>query len=407
MTESPAATTAVRFARIIDIDTIKEIDRISFPLGGAAEPAASGEFERGVDEYSLLVAEIDDEIVGFIHFGKIHAREFFIYGTAVLPAFRRRGVARALTQRALNEVRRRGGNNFHVSVTTAPDNLAVIAILTEHGFVGTSWLRDYFGPGKDRLYFEYSWPSSARGTGNHVFLPTVAPAALSELLTEGRCLVAVADLPHGMHYEVATPLEDERASAAMNEIQVSVSMAGTLTASFTFLFGFVLVTPAIGTDLLGATGAGMLVSLLSLLAYSNASGDLARLDLMAWKQFMLVGNVWSEFGAVYSLISLTPTLVVSATKGSPGSLAIALVATLLLIFYHRSRIDIMSRYTHSRWLWVTLRIIYSASPLAAVAVWQLCHSTWPWTLGFVLTTTAALVAGSAQRTEEHCTSQAE
>jgi hypothetical protein len=274
----------------------------------------------------------------------------------------------------------------------------MIRVLTGAGFVGTAWVDDYFGPGKDRVYFELANGAFPDYT-ELILIPAASLRPVKDMLQGKRHLIASARLPHGWHVEVATPLDSEPASVKTNEVSVSSAFAGTLMAAFTFLFGFTLTTPEIGADLLGTAGVGVLVSLLALIAYTNASGDLARLKPRAWDRLIRAGNAWSEFGAVYLLFALTPALVLSATGFSVGAVVIAAVASLLLIAYHVSQMDISHRYPRRRMMWAAIRVIYTAMPIATLGVWWLAGSTWPWTIGLSALSVVALLASLAEEAE--------
>lgn len=392
------APVEIRAATADDLVAVKALDRAAFAAEESAELAAEGEFERGVEEVGLLIAVCATDIVGFVQFGPTVGAEWFIYGAAVAPSQRGGGLGRRLVDAALEAIRARAGNDLRVAATTAPTNFAMIRVLTGAGFVGTAWVDDYFGPGKDRLYFELASGAFPDYT-ELILIPAASISAVKEMVQGKRHLIASAMLPHGWHIEVATPLDSEPASVKTNEVSVSSAFAGTLTAVFTFLFGFALTTPAISADLLGAAGAGVLVSLLALIAYTNASGDLARLKPRAWDRLICAGNAWSEFGAVYVLFTLTPVLVLSAKGFSVGAVVVAVAASLLLLAYHLSRMDISHRYVRRRMFWAAMRAIYTAMPLVALGVWWLVGSTWPWTIGLAALSVAALIASLADGSE--------
>lgn len=395
----------IRAATVADLAAVKALDKTAFAPEESAELAADGEFERGVAEEGLIVAVSGNEIVGFVQFGPTIAAEWFIYGAAVAPQRRGEGHAGRLVNAALAAIRRRAGNEIRVAATTAPTNTAMVRVLTNAGFVGTVWVDDYFGPGKDRLYFELVNGGTTDYT-ERILIPTTSVNSVKTLLQSKRHLIASVRLPHGWNFEVATPLDSEPATVQTNEVAVSSAFAGTLMAAFTFVFGFALTTAEIGADLLAASGIGVLVSLLALIAYTNASGDLARLRPRAWDRFIRVGNSWSEFGAVYLLFTLTPALVLSATDGSVGGGVIAAVASLLLAAFHMSHLDMSRRYERFRILWSAIRIAYTAMPLAALAVYLLAGATWPWTIGLGVLTLIALLASLAERTEKASQSSA-
>lgn len=58
------------------------------------------------------------------------------------------------------------------------------------------------------------------------------------------------------------------------------------------------------------------------------------------------------------------------------------------------------RYERYRYLWAAIRIVYTAMPLAALAVYWLAGSTWPWTIGLGVLTVIALLASLFERAEK-------
>lgn len=394
MTTSLMGTT-VRLATEADLDAIQSIEDDCFPFSDEqSESAAAGEFEEGLDNDGLMVADMDGVgVIGYVQFGPTGPESYFLFGCAVLPDYRRRGVARTLVAAAIGAIKDRSRGAPEIAATTAPANAAMVRALTGLSFEATTYVQEYFGPGKSRLYFIYIPNNGYTQVTERLLLPAGSVAALSELLDGNRRIIRAIRLPHGWHYEVATRVELDSASRLTNEVAVSSAFAGSLLAAFAFLFGFALTVPAIPSDLVGATGACLLISLFSLVAYTNASGELARLESGSLGQFMHIGNVWSEFGGVYALLSLTPTLVVAATDGAPGAIAISIVASLLNFAYHRSPVNIVRRYTRARAFWKLVEWCFLLLPVAAVGIYFLTDATWIWTLVLTVVTTAALFAG--------------
>ncbi len=87
----------------------------------------------------VLVAEADDEIVGYIVGGAGLRAPFFelrdvgmVYDIAVAPSWRRKGVARALVEATFD--RFRDWDLEHVQVSFSPDNPAASTFWPELGF---------------------------------------------------------------------------------------------------------------------------------------------------------------------------------------------------------------------------------------------------------------------------------
>ena len=81
----------IRSARPEDLPRISEIQRSS-PEAAAWDPTG----------YDILVAELDNRVVGFLVTRTVAEGEREVLNLAVMPEYRRRGVARSLLGRVLN-----------------------------------------------------------------------------------------------------------------------------------------------------------------------------------------------------------------------------------------------------------------------------------------------------------------
>ena len=105
----------------------------------------------------VLVAEIDGEVVGYVTVRSptplaSNAHVLQIQGLAVDPAFRRRGIGRALVEAAVAEARRRGARKISLRVlATNPDaqrlyrscGFEVEGVLREEFLVGGRYVDDW------------------------------------------------------------------------------------------------------------------------------------------------------------------------------------------------------------------------------------------------------------------------
>jgi pimeloyl-ACP methyl ester carboxylesterase/ribosomal protein S18 acetylase RimI-like enzyme len=99
-----------------------------------------------VEENGALVAFL----IGFI--SQCDPRAAYIHFVGVHPAHRRAGLGRALYERFFELARARGARE--VRCITAPVNASSIAFHTRLGFVASEPIRDYDGPGDDRVAFK-------------------------------------------------------------------------------------------------------------------------------------------------------------------------------------------------------------------------------------------------------------
>ena len=383
-----------------DIPSLRALDVLCFPPGRSeTEPAAPGELEAGVEEGQVIVASLDGAVVGFIQYSLTGAggqQVAFILGAAVHPDARGRGLAGQLVRDALAAIS--GSGSESVATTTAPDNVSMIHVLCRSGFVGTTFIPNYFGAGKDRLYFELRGHDGYRRKGNRLFLPVTNDATgMQRLLSDQSLLTDIVQLPHGPHYEISRELHHDERTVIANEVATSAAFAGAVLASLTFLFGFAITNNDISADVVGAVGASLLTALLALVAYTNSSGELARLRKGDLERFMRVGDVVSEFAGTYALFCLTPALLISATDGAGPSAVVAAAATILLAIYHFSDINMVDRYVRGP-MWTGLKTLLAAVPLLAYGAWEVLDALWPWTVTWAFVS-LVMTAGCLRATE--------
>lgn len=93
------------------------------------------------------------------------ADELHVLDVATHPAVRRRGVARALLQHALDHARDRAARVALLEVRAS--NAAAIALYASHGFAETNVRERYYADGEDALEMALSLPTAARPSPVH------------------------------------------------------------------------------------------------------------------------------------------------------------------------------------------------------------------------------------------------
>lgn len=97
---------------------------------------------------AFVVAVAEDGVIGYLS-GECGADECELSNIAVETAYRRRGVARALFDELLTELRRRGVNKVFLLVDSA--NTAAVALYDGLGFIRTGVRRNYYANHGDAL----------------------------------------------------------------------------------------------------------------------------------------------------------------------------------------------------------------------------------------------------------------
>jgi ribosomal-protein-alanine N-acetyltransferase len=127
----------VRYGCISDLDSIEEIERLSF--GSKSYPRSL--LLHLLRDGQTLIVEYDDRIVGYVsytHLGFI-AR---IISIAVHPNYRRMGLGESLLREAIEDMKRLGVRKVLLEVKV--DNKAAINLYSKVGFKVNSILKGYY-----------------------------------------------------------------------------------------------------------------------------------------------------------------------------------------------------------------------------------------------------------------------
>lgn len=144
----------IRVADKTDLPALLGLDQECFPPGNLdLQPAPPGEIETGVDEGSIFVAELDEQLVGMLQIERASSNQWELLTLAITESARGKGIGRALMQK-LSEELVRSPYLVMVSCVTSPSNLAMQGLLESQGFIQVGLLSDHFGPGKHRLKFQ-------------------------------------------------------------------------------------------------------------------------------------------------------------------------------------------------------------------------------------------------------------
>lgn len=141
--------TRVRWVDARDLDRVSEIERLCFSNPWARE-ALAAELERSWAR--LLVAEDETlpgvPVVAFVNYWVV-ADEVHVLNVATDPVHRRRGHARALIARLMQEARAEGASAAQLEVRAS--NTAAITLYESFGFVVVGRRPRYYDDGEDAL----------------------------------------------------------------------------------------------------------------------------------------------------------------------------------------------------------------------------------------------------------------
>jgi [ribosomal protein S18]-alanine N-acetyltransferase len=133
-----------------DLDEVLEIERASFQT-----PWSRGAFRYELTQNRVArstVARVGRQLVGYLCLWEI-GHETHITNLAVHPSFRRRGMARALLRRTIEEARRNGIELVFLEVR--PTNVEAVMLYESFGFRVIGRRKGYyFDTGEDALVME-------------------------------------------------------------------------------------------------------------------------------------------------------------------------------------------------------------------------------------------------------------
>lgn len=140
-----------------DLPSVMAIEKDSFPVPWS-ESSFLYELKKNKDVSSLMVARINDLLVGYVCYWLIY-KEIHIMNLAVHQAFRRQGIGEALIRTVLKEARSRGGERATLEVRQS--NIPAIRLYEKLGFKVIAIRRDYYDvPREDALVM---WLYDLRG----------------------------------------------------------------------------------------------------------------------------------------------------------------------------------------------------------------------------------------------------
>jgi ribosomal protein S18 acetylase RimI-like enzyme len=282
-----------------DLDGIRKLDQLCFPSGDLnRKPAAPDELEKSIAAGQISVVRKGGAIVGFLRHEWPFENHIYISALAVHPNFRGQRVGYLLLENLLTQVAMLDGEPA-ISTVTAPSNYAMLKLLLSQGFIARRMIRDYFGPGRDRLYCQYKIRADYVDPDDQYLVPAHAIDHIAQLMKEeGYVITSLVKSPTGPVFEVCRFERDDFASLQSDECMAGITFAGSVLAAITFILGFSFVSSGYPDDVRVLLIGAAVVTTFSLIIYANASGELARLRSNVFSYHMKWGNILSEYGGV-------------------------------------------------------------------------------------------------------------
>jgi hypothetical protein len=219
-------------------------------------------------------------------------------------------------------------------------------------------------------------------------VPVSAREQLAESLApDDHAVTALVSLGGEPAFEIARFERDDPAALQSGEAAAGIAFSGSILAAITFLLGFAFSSTRFPDDvrllLIGATFA----TVLSLIVYASASGELARIRSNSFGRIMKWGNVLSEYGGVLPFVISLPVTYAQASGDPWTTMVLAVVLSAAIGWYERSEFSIAHRFRRSR-VELALKLFTAASPTIGAGLVAAEATSWPWTIALMAALTA-------------------
>ena len=393
---------SIRRATHDDLAAIRQLEKVAFPKNNLdLEPAAPGELEEGIERRQFWVFETGSKIIGFIQFEKLSRSQYNLIAIVVDPKHQGQHVGKKLVKKVLKRVQKKNPD-AEIACVTSPRNTRMMSMLLDFGFKGVEHVSNYFGPGKDRLWFKYTkfepdYPSTTR-----VSVPLEEPATFIQLMSEKSFhLIGVKHSAQGLLVTLGQPIIADPVSLRQTEANTSVAQASGILAALAFILGFVYKGGTKGIN--SALGVFLILSIVltagAVQLYANSTGNMARIGDGNFDKHMKWGNLLLDFGGHYPLVLILPALVASDLKDNNLAMIAGVGVSLLLFWYEFSPFSIFKRYKFT-WFSAILVGITCLVPFVSVIFIDLKQNSsaelW---MAFVFVLLAARFALQSRKTE--------
>lgn len=334
----------------------------------------------------VRVAEMDGVPVGCAAAEIPSSGHLRLSVTAIRHELRRQGIGSLLVQEILDCIPEAPEDRPTVSAVAGAEELDSARFLLSCGFIGTRVLGT--GPnGALRMQFQHkSRVEYVDPDARHL-----VPAAMPELLRESlapadHAVTGLVVLADGPAFEVARFERDDPATLQSGEAAAGIAFSGSLLAAITFLLGISFTSDRFPDDvrlvLIGATFSTML----SLIVYASASGELARIRANSFGRIMKWGNVLSEYGGVLPFLISLPVIYAEVSRSAWITMVLAMTLGIAIGAYEWSEFSIAYRFRRSlpdR----ALMLVTAVSPIAGSALVTADTVSWPWAVLLIGTLT--------------------
>ncbi|MFI1162829.1 GNAT family N-acetyltransferase [Streptomyces sp. NPDC020801] len=353
----------------------------------AAVVPSSALLAEAVDRGLVRVAESEGELVGCIAAEMPSPGHVRLSVIAVRDRMRRQGVASRLLAETVAHSSRNPSEPPLISAVARTEETAVTRLLLVSGFIGTRVM--HTGGTDDALHVHFQYKARVEyidPDARHLVHVHARKQLTESLAPSDHAVTALVTLAGEPAFEIARFEQDDPATLQSGEAAAGIAFSGSILAAITFLLGFAFTSSRFPDDvrllLIGATFS----TVLSLIVYASASGELARIRSNTFGKIMKWGNVLSEYGGVFPFLISLPVTYAQASGDPWTTMVLAVVLSAAITWYEHSEFSIAHRFRRSR-NERALMLVTAASPAVGSALVAADVTSWPWTT--VLTATLA------------------
>ncbi|MGW7823790.1 GNAT family N-acetyltransferase [Streptomyces puniciscabiei] len=335
----------------------------------------------------VRVAEAEGKVVGCIAAEMPAPGHVRLSAISVRDGMRRQGIASRLLAEMVKAVPHKPNEPPLMSAVARTEDLAVVRLLLKGGFIGTRVMRTGRTDDDVHIHYQYTLRVAYIDPDARHLVPVRAREQLTESLAPAdHAVTALVTLAGEPAFEVARFERDDPATLQSGEAAAGIAFSGSILAAITFLLGFAFASSRFPDDvrllLIGATFS----TVLSLVVYASASGELARIRSNSFGRIMKWGNVLSEYGGVFPLLISLPVIYAQVSDDPWTTTVLAVVISTAIAWYERSEFSIARRFHRSPGE-VGLMALTAVSPTVGSVLVAARVTSWPWTM--VLTATLA------------------
>lgn len=195
----------IRTAIAPDASAVRAIDNACFPPGDPdRQPAPPDELEAAVQLGDIRILEVAGAVVAYLHTDRTRPDRIYISGIGVAPDCQRLGFGTRLMDDCLAGLPHGLRTRLPIVTITSPRNLVMLGLIFGRGFRARWFLKDYFGPNRDRLGCQLSATGYLAPPGEVRLVPAEALAAVYQSLKAHRHVIqGLIRTPAGAVFELA------------------------------------------------------------------------------------------------------------------------------------------------------------------------------------------------------------